>query len=91
MSGARIRVTVMWQHSFYTPLYRFYRCASYGVDADTRLWRGRSLSRSLVMPTISGSIPSEPAPAAKRWAIFPQAFTHIALIRAAFNLDRTLG
>jgi GH15 family glucan-1,4-alpha-glucosidase len=22
---------------------------------------------------------------------FPQAFTHLSLIRAAFNLDRTLG
>jgi GH15 family glucan-1,4-alpha-glucosidase len=42
-------------------------------------------------PGAFGLYTEQPGPSGEALGNFPQAFTHLALISAAFNLDRALG
>ena len=75
-------------------------CTFWLVEALTRAgrtdrhgWtrRGCSSSRCSATPTTSACTPRRPARSGEALGNFPQAFTHLALISAAFNLDRALG
>ncbi|HWI45540.1 MAG TPA: glycoside hydrolase family 15 protein, partial [Rubrobacter sp.] len=60
-------------------------------------WAGRSEEAQLVFEKMLtyanhlGLYAEEIGPSGEALGNFPQAFTHLALISAAFNLDRQLG
>ena len=51
-------------------------------------WPSRRCSAT---PTTLGLYAEQIGPTGEHLGNFPQAFTHLALISAAFNLDRALG
>ena len=62
-------------------------------DRPARGWTtpGCCSSRCSATPTTSGLYAEQTGPSGEALGNFPQAFTHLALISAAFNLDRALG
>jgi GH15 family glucan-1,4-alpha-glucosidase len=60
-------------------------------------WAGRSEEAQLIFEKMLtyanhlGLYAEEIGPSGEALGNFPQAFTHLALISAAFNLDRQLG
>ena len=76
-------------------------CSFWLVEALTRAGQHRSRagstrrvcssSKCSATPTTSACMREQTGASGEALGNFPQAFTHLGLISAAFNLDRTLG
>ena len=73
----------------------FSMCSFWYVEALTRAGRladaRLAFEKMLTYANHVGLYSEEIGPTGEALGNFPQAFTHIALISAAFNLDRALG
>ena len=71
-------------------------CTFWLVEALTRAGRLTAIARMIFEKMLSyanhlGLYSEETGPRGEALGNFPQAFTHLGLISAAFNLDRKIG